>query len=150
MNIPYFIGSFKSENAVVTKIGTSGIYISPNQSCDKPPECHGCTACGTTPSTKHVLFCSVSEPTSYSKGECVPITYFGVNEALAAFLVFGLPIFCAITTSIVWNIYFSNSADSWGAGLAALSALIVGFLLVYIIEKTILYFYPVTINTENR
>ena len=145
MALPDFIGSVKSNNAVVSKIVKNGIYVSPNSSCDKPAGCHNCSLCGTKPS-KLELFCSLPNPNGYSVGQCVRIKYFSLTEVVAAFVVFGIPIFCAIVTYFVYSLFFTASTETLGLVLVTALAVVFGFVIVYFIERITRYFFPVTIE----
>ncbi len=143
------IGTMKTANAVVAKISSKGIAVSPNTSCDKTPGCGSCTACGPPAESKHMFFAPVSNPSDYALGQCVTATYFAINEALAAFIVFGLPLCCALAAFAGYSLYFSAGAESPGAILAAVSALFGGFLLIYGIERITHMLFPVTVETNN-
>ncbi len=149
MKPPHILGSIKTTNAVVAKIIQKGIYCSPNSSCDEPAECHNCTTCATQ-KPKRLFFCPVPDPSVYTVGQCIHISYLALHEAVAAGIVFGLPLFCAVTVSLLWHSYFSTTADSPGAIFATVSALALGFFFVYIIEKIVRAMFPVTIVTKKQ
>ena len=145
MKIPAVIGAVKSNNGVILKVKEKGIYVSPNTSCDKPAGCHGCSLC--TPGRSQLkFFCSVPKPADYSEGQCVRIQYFSFNEAVAAGVVFGIPIFCAVVTYIALSIFSNTGAETLGLVLSTTLAVVVGFAIVYLIDRVIRYFYPVTIE----
>lgn len=149
MKLISLLGSVKTTNAVVLKVGRKGITVSPNASCDKPPGCQNCTACGPTES-KHTFFCSVSDPSAYSIGQCIYTTYFLIHELLAAFIVFGLPILCALAAFVVCSIYSSAGPESPGVILATVAALFGGFLLIYFIERITRILFPVSIAIDHK
>lgn len=145
MQVPNYIGSVKSNNAVVSRIAKNGIHVSPNLSCNEPAGCHNCSLCGTKPS-KLEFFCSIPNPYDYSEGQCIRIKYFSLTEVVAAVVVFGIPIFCAIVTYTVYSLFIAASTETLGLVLATAVAVVFGFIIVYIIEKLTRYFYPVTIE----
>ena len=147
MKVPAILGHITTANAVVSKIAKNGIYCSPNTSCDEPAECHNCGAC-TTQKPKRLLFCPIPDPGAYTIGQCLYISYLAIHEAVAAGIVFGLPIFCAVAVSLLWHSYFSTAADSPGAIFATVSSLALGFFFVYMIEKIVRALFPVTIVTK--
>jgi hypothetical protein len=153
MRIPAFIGTVKSNNGVILKVKEKGIYVSPNTSCEKAAGCHGCSLC--TPGRSQLkFFCSVPKSSDYAEGQCVRIHYFSFNEAVAAGVVFGLPVFCAVVTYIALSIFSNTGAETLGLVLSTTLAVVAGFALVYSIDRIIRYFYPVTIErvyeNENR
>ena len=145
MVLPNFIGSVKSNNAVVSRIAKKGIYVSPNPSCNEPAGCHNCSLCSIKPS-KLEFFCSIPNPYDYSEGQCIRIKYFSLTEVVAAVAVFGIPIFCAIVTYIGYSLFFTASTETFGLVLATAVAVGFGFIIVYLIERLTRYIYPVTIE----
>ena len=147
MKIPGFIGGVRLNNGVISKVKENGIYVSPNTSCEKPAGCHGCLLC--TPSrSKLRFFCSVPKPSDYSEGQCVRIKYFSFNEAVAAGVVFGVPVLCAVVTYILLSAFFYAGTETFGLVLSTAFAVVFGFIMVYLIDKIVRYFYPVTIETD--
>lgn len=147
MKIPSFIGTVKVNNAVISKVKENGIFVSPNTSCDKPAGCHGCSLC-TPGKSKIRFFCAVSEPSGYTEGQCVRIQYFSFNEAVAAFVVFGVPIFCALVTYITMSIFLNAGIESSGMVLSTVFAVVAGFIIVYLIDRIVRYLYPVIIIND--
>ncbi len=148
MEIPAFIGTVKLNNAVISKVKENGIYVSPNISCDKPTGCHGCSLC--TPGKPNLrFFCSVPEPSDYAEGQCVRIKYFSFNEAVAAVVVFGVPVFCAVVTYIILSVFSNTRTETSGLVLSTAFAVVIGFIFVYLIDRIIRYFYPVTIEKDS-
>ncbi len=150
MKLIDFIGSEKTTNAVVQKVSRKGIAVSPKESCDKPPGCGSCTACGPVTESKHTIFCPVPHPSDYSIGQCVRTTFFSIHEALAAFIVFGMPLCCALAAYFIYSVFFSAGMESLGAILAAVSALFGSFLLIYGIEKISRKFFGVSVEIDTH
>jgi positive regulator of sigma E activity len=149
MKIPAILGCIKTGNAVVTKIAERGIYCSLNTSCNERAGCQTCTTCFPQ-KTKRMLFCPVPDPNTYTIGQCIKISYPALHEVIAAGIVFGLPLLCAVTTALLWQSCFSTTSDSPGAIFATVSALAAGFFFVFIIEKLIRAFFPIIIITKNQ
>ena len=145
MQVPDFIGSVKNNNAVVSRIAENGIYVSPNPTCEKHTGCHHCSLCGSIPS-KLEFFCSIPNPNDYTEGQCIRIKYFSFTEVIAAAVVFGIPVFCAIVTYAVYSLFFTASTETLGLVLITSSAVVFGFIIVYIIEKLTKYYCPVSIE----
>lgn len=149
MKIPAFIGTVKSNNGIISQILEKGISVSTNTSCDKQVGCHGCSLC-TPGKSKLRFFCPVPEPSIYSEGQCVRIHYFSFNEAVAALLVFGIPVCCAVVSYILLSILSNTRTETSGMVLFTAFAVVIGFIIVYLIDKAIQRFYPVTIEEDSN
>jgi hypothetical protein len=145
--VPVF-GSIKTSQAVVRRTTARGIFVQPVEECATSVKgCHGCALCQTTRSG-HLFFCAVDSPGSFSPGQCVNITWLALNEAFAAAMLFGVPLFFSGAGYFAATLFFSAGVDSPGAILTTCLCLCAGFAAVYCIEKIIRTVFPVTLHSS--
>jgi len=146
MNIPHVIGSIRRNNAVVVKTAQKGVYVSVAICRAEADGCSRCSLCKNE-EKKMTLFCPVPHPEHFLKDDCVQVRYFSCNELFAAGFVFCMPVACSVATYAVWTALSKTGTESGGAVLASTAALAAGFMIIYIFERLIQFFYPVTIET---
>lgn len=135
----------KEEKGVIVKITSKGIYVFLNKSCSPKKDCHGCKGCQSTSSLPS-FFCPVKNSSEYSQGQHVKVTYTSLNQALAAILLFGIPILCAIVSFVLLYSFNPDVIHSYLAPLTTFVAMGCGFFLVFVIDKCIHVSFPVSVE----
>ncbi len=116
------------------------IVVAPSE-CDTKSGCKGCTSCADKPGARK-MWLPVQCGESLSPGIKVRFTRFVVNEALAALLLFGLPILASAGTLIIWAVVAPNQVESPAAIGSAVLAFAGGFSFSWALEKLLLRIYP--------
>jgi hypothetical protein len=116
------------------------IVVAPSE-CDTKTSCKGCTSCAEKPGARK-MWLPIRCGESLSPGIRVRFTRYVVNEALAALLLFGLPILTAASTLIVWSIVAPERAESPVAVGSAVLAFAAGFGFSWGLEKLFLRIHP--------
>lgn len=139
------LGDWIIEDVVVTKSSEKTLNVVPLVDCGGKGGCGKCNLCG--PNDKKItLSYKIKDSEKYQAGEQIKLKRFIINEALAAFTVFGIPILLAFFTQLLWHIFSPESANSGIAVVYTLVAAVVGVGVVYIIENIIKVFFPARVE----
>ncbi|MBN1980746.1 MAG: SoxR reducing system RseC family protein [Chitinivibrionales bacterium] len=143
-----FLGSKKREKAVVTSVTSRGVYITLQKECRESGGCKGgCGLCGTDEGKKNPrMYCAHLHPNRFATGQKVVVEYMGINEAVSALILFGIPLVALMVAILVVSGNSPGAAESPSAILTILGSFIGGFIIVAAIEKTIKKIFPVTIH----
>lgn len=139
------LGDWIIEDVIVTKASEKSLKVVPLVDCGGKGGCGKCNLCG--PNDKKItLSYKIKDSKNYNAGEQIKLRRFIINEALAAFTVFGIPILLAFFTQLFWHIISPESANSGVAVIYTLIAAVAGVGVVYIIEHFIKIFFPAKVE----
>lgn len=141
-------GHVQKNRAIISRVVPGGVFISMETAGNRPTECNHCSQCQPSPS-KRTSFFPIKNTARFTEGQHVSITFLMLNEALAAAIAFGIPLICACLGFLIWTVFFSRGAESAGAILATVLALIGGFILAGIGERALRSFFPIIIDPCN-
>jgi hypothetical protein len=99
-----------------------------------PASCGGCSACvsgGRKPVALDVPYAG----TPLNPGDRVRVRHFRMNQALAAVLVFGLPVACLTLGIASAPLFLHSSADSPTAALCGGAGLVLGAAAAWLSER---------------
>ncbi len=118
------------------------IWIVLDQKCSSVGECHaGCGGCcETKPSLKKRVFLKKSMP--IKKGQKITLKMHILNENIAAMLIFGIPVFMALSCALIWDLCSPQNIESPLALLTTAVAFCSGFLFVWIIDTIFSTLFP--------
>jgi positive regulator of sigma E activity len=105
----------------------------PSSSCASCNRSAGC-ARGVRPRRIRV---PVSSFSTLTPGEEVTVEHTKINEAVAAVVVFGLPLIFAVAGYWVWMQLFPGSGESAGRVLLTLVGLVFGFIAGVMIDRSV-------------
>lgn len=148
------LGEYKTEAARVRSIESRGAWV--ETVCGNPSE-QGCETCGTggcgSAGTKSRgparVFVRTEPSVRFSEGQMVTVRRFVPNEALAAGIVFGIPLLCAVLAlMVIYHVAPAKAESAFGA-LTALVCLVGGFGVVAAAERVWERAHPATL-VEDR
>ncbi len=142
------LGTFKQSYAVIVDVTTKGIRVLCNPTCTKKKGCAGCSLCDE-PRSGPTLLCKDGSNHEYAKHQVVTIRRFILNEALAAAILFGIPIGCAIIAAFVFTLITKKPVDTPMPIFFTCLAFMGGFLIVFVLEKIFSLLYPPEIIESN-
>lgn len=143
-------------SAFIVDCTDSFIWVVPKQSCKSGEGCHvGCGGCGgKKPAHRKKVF--LKHPQTCKAGQKITYSQYILNENIAALLVFGIPVFMALLTSLLWFIFEPQKIESLYSLLTAGLAFVAGFPVVSIIDALFRKSFPTTVielftpNSEDR
>lgn len=144
MRIPEYIGTIKTEDAVVLESSARSIRVALKGACADKPSCHGCTACGSD-DTVRKLRIPVPDASGFSEGQEIRIRRLAVNEGLAAGIVFGLPLLAAVAAIVISQWLRPDSLESPVTVVATVVALGLGLATATAVEGFIHKRHPVEV-----
>lgn len=114
----------------VVSAGSKGkLWVVPSTECTDHPSCTvGCGACGGKTPQRRIMV-ETDHAARYPPGTAVVVRLFECNEAVGAFIVFGIPLLSAAAVLTVWYAVDPSSAES-GRSLACAGFAFCGGLLV--------------------
>ncbi|MBD3316970.1 MAG: hypothetical protein GF344_14370 [Chitinivibrionales bacterium] len=145
MAIPEYIGTMRTESAVVLKTSKSKIRVALKDGCTDKSSCRGCTACGHTERTIPKLTFPVENASQFSTGQEIKIRRLAVNEGLAAGIVFGIPLLAAVAAIVVSQLVKPDSLESPETVVATIGALGLGIVTAIAVETYISRRHPVEV-----
>jgi positive regulator of sigma E activity len=144
MGIPEYIGTIKTQKAVVLKSSEGRIRVALKE-CAGRGGCQGCTACGQQESPAPKLTIPVKNAAGFTAGQEIRIRRLALNEGLAAGIVFGLPLLAALAAIIISQVLRPDSLEAPTTVVATVGALAVGLLMAIAVEVYITRRHPVEI-----
>lgn len=109
----------------------------------------GCGACSGGKNKKRVRI-YVEDTSQLKCGERISISTIQLNEAIAAMIVFGLPIFLMLLSFFVWYMLNPANINSLKVILSSILAFIISFIIIKEIDLILRKKYPVTLNDIKR
>lgn len=132
-------------NGIIWRVSKNQISVLIDPDCLSKKECHGgCSACSSQPQKKLILK-TKNQP--LVEGQRVTIKRHMPDEAVVAFIVFGIPILFSIITLCIWYSISPQQAESPIAFISAAAALIAGFGVVGFIDAMFRNLYPPVITS---
>lgn len=130
------------KDGVVIDYRGKQIWIVLDQKCRSEGKCHaGCGGCcETKPSLKKRVFLNKSMP--IKKGQKITLKMHILNENIAALLIFGIPVFMALSCALIWYLYSPQNIESPLALLTTALAFGSGFLFIWIIDTIFSKLFP--------
>jgi len=83
----------------------------------------------------------------YHTDQTISIKQYGINEAVAAFFFFGIPVLSALTLLLVWFICSPQTVESRNALLCCAAAFLTGFIPARFVEIFVSKYYPTVLLT---
>ncbi len=135
------LGEYKIEEARVKEVEARGAWV--ETVCGDPDSTEGCASCGSEgcgsagnrKRTQSKVFVRGDGTSGLSQGQRLRIQRFIPNEALAAGIVFGIPIICAVAALMVVYQLAPAKAESPFGAIVALVCLVGGFGVVAAAER---------------
>jgi hypothetical protein len=130
------------KDGVVADYKGKQVWIVLDQKCRSEGKCHSvCSRCGEVkpPLKKRII---VKKAISFKTGQRITLRMHVLNENIAALLIFGIPVFMALTCALIWYLYSPGEMESPLALLSTASAFVSGFLLVWIIDTIFSKLFP--------
>lgn len=139
------LGDWVIEDAMVLGVAKDKIKIIPLSDCGGKGGCGKCNLCGPK-DKKNTLSYKIENLNSVKPGEQIKLKRFIINEAIAAGTLFGIPIFFAFLTQLLWHVLSPENADSFYAVIVTLASGFFGVLTVFVIEQIIKIVYPARVE----
>jgi hypothetical protein len=148
MSIPAFLGQMKTDEAVVIGHSRKAIRLEMDGACSISGGCsHGCSSCGGKDESRATRFMvRVASPEGFARGQRVRVRRFVANEAIAAGIVFGLPLLLALTAVTIWYVLAPEQAESPAAVLSGVGGLVGGFVVAAIADRIAQHLAPTRVE----
>lgn len=148
---PFFNKAF-GMGTLITRITMQGIvgrksgnriWVVPFSGCmEKEKTCTGgCGACSGEKNHKKIQV-DTPVPERLTAGDPVTVRYFALNEFIGALIVFGVPLFTAVSLLLSWYSIDPSSVESGWALLSAGGALLCGFAVVWLVDRIFRKHFP--------
>ena len=133
-------------DGTINQIRKDRIWVVLDQACNPEEGCKaGCGACGGNGQVKKIMIRSASS-NEFTIGQKVTVRRFILNEILGAFMVFGVPLLCAIFTILTWYIVAPQRAESPVALLSTGVAFSLGFGITGLADIIFRTHYPTSLQ----
>ncbi len=136
----------KKIEGIVSASSEGKLWIVASKECEEQPSCNktGCMGCGGV-ARRQKIFVETSNAQLYPVGTEVVVKTSEINQALAAIIIFGIPLILALSVLAVWYALNSSGTESvffiFFAGIAFFS----GFIVVGFIDRIFRKKYPSSI-----
>ncbi len=132
----------ETKDGVVVDYKGNYLWVVFDQACHSEGKCNtGCGGCGGNrpPLKKRIR---LNQPLTIKTGQKISLEMHILNENIAAILVFGIPVFLALSCVMLWYIYTPQKIESPLALLSTAIAFAAGFLFVWIIDTIFSRMFP--------
>ncbi len=137
----FLLGSVRIDEARVIEVAPRRVRVAFTADCDRPESCAGCTACARSPRVPKVTVPS-PDTSRFTPGQAVRVARFAANQALAAFVIFGIPLACALGAAFLAGWAAGRGAQSQAAAVASLFGMAAGFAIAAFIDRLVRIAYP--------
>lgn len=137
------------KNGVVINSKGNYLWVVFDGSCKTEEKCHaGCGGCSSSkPALRKKI--ATNKAQFYSVGQKITLKQYILNENIAVFVVFGIPLLMAILCSVSWYLYNPLKIESPLALLTTGLAFMAGFLIVWTIDTLFRKKFPPAIISNS-
>jgi positive regulator of sigma E activity len=134
-----------TNHGVVGAITQKGIRVILDDACNETTSCSGgCSSCGGK-KPRRVVLVEREDAGCLRPGERVIVRHSTIHETAGALLVFGVPLFFAAGSMLIWHALQPATVESAAALLTAFCAFAAGFGVVRIVDALFQRRFPAAI-----
>ena len=133
-------GQYRICEALVERIGRTAVRVRLLES-ERSPQCGGCTACAAQGRRSPTLVVPITSPPPALRTR-VRVRHIQINAALAATLLFGVPVALMITGMMLAGRPGGQACDAAATGTGATIGLAAGILMAWLCERALRWAFP--------
>jgi hypothetical protein len=144
-----WFGMFRTDSGKIIGTSPSAVRVAINAPCPEAVSCSGCSACDRAPGVSRVEI-PVLHPEEFCVGQDVRVRRFFMNQAAAAFLLFGVPVLGAFSAAAYATAAMKLGPESGLTVVVTLAGGAAGIIVCSACDRIIRRLHPPELETSVR